>query len=143
MKRFLTVSLAWLLLMAPTVAMTAAGKGQGLKATASAHGITYTWTASASTYAGLGYNLYIGTTPGGESATPVNTALIGVGCSGASCTYTYTNAAPLASYYATLAACIPNGSGNTCSVKTQEVATTIPLAPSDIAAPTGFNGSSF
>jgi hypothetical protein len=143
MKRFLTVSLVWLLLMAPTSAMTAAGKGQELKATASAHGITYTWTASASTYAGLGYNLYIGTTPGGEGATSVNTALMAVGCSGASCTYTYANVVPLATYYATLATCVPNGSATTCSVQTAEVAATIPLAQSDIAAPTGFNGSSF
>ena len=125
------------------MATTAAGKGQGLKATASAHGITYVWNASASTFAGLGYNLYVGTTPGGESATPVNAALMGVGCIGASCTYTYTNVVPLASYYATLAACVPNGSVNACSVKTQEVAATIPLAPSDIGTPTGFNGSSF
>lgn len=143
MKRLFTVSLAWLLSMAPTIAMTAAGKGQELKATTTAHGITYTWTASASTYAGLGYNLYVGTAPGGESSTPVNTALIGVNCSGAACAYTYANAVPLAAYYATLAACIPNGSATTCSVKTAEVAATIPLAPSDIAAPTGFNGSSF
>ena len=143
MKRFLTVSLVWLLLMAPTSAMTAAGKGQELKATAAAHGITYTWTASASTYAGLGYNLYIGTTPGGEGATSVNTALMAVGCSGASCTYTYANVVPLATYYATLATCVPNGSATTCSVQTAEVAATIPLAQSDIAAPTGFNGSSF
>jgi hypothetical protein len=143
MKRFLTVSFAWLLLMAPTSAMTAGRKGQELKATATAHGITYTWTASASTYAGLGYNLYIGTAPGGESATPVNTALTGVGCSGATCSYSYTNVVPLATYYATLATCVPNGSATACSVKTAEVAATIPLAQSDIAAPTGFNGSSF
>jgi hypothetical protein len=143
MKRFFTLSLTWVLLVAPTGAMTAAGKGQELKATASAHGITYVWNASASTYTGLGYNLYVGTAPGGESATPVNAALIGVGCSAATCTYTYSNVVPLATYYATLAACVPNGGGSTCSVKTQEVAATIPLAQSDIGTPTGFNGSSF
>ena len=143
MKRLSTLSLAWILLMAPTITMMAAGKGQELKATATAHGITYTWTASTSTYAGLGYNLYVGTAPGGERSTPVNTALVGVSCSGATCTYTYTNVVPLATYYATLATCVPNGSATTCSVKTSEVAATIPLAQSDIAAPTGFNGSSF
>ena len=143
MNRFLTLSLAWLLFMAPTGAMTAGRKGQQLGATASAHGITYVWNASISTYAGLGYNLYIGTAPGGENATPVNPALIGVGCSGATCTYTYSNVVPLTTYYATLAACVPSGSGNTCSAKTQEVAATIPLAQSDIGTPTGFGGSSF
>jgi hypothetical protein len=143
MKRFVTIGLAWLLAMAPPATMAGSGKAQTLKATATAHGITYVWTASASTYTGLGYNLYIGTAAGGESSTPVSSTLIAAGCSGAACTYTYTNVVPLATYYAVLATCVPNGSGNTCSVKTAEVAATIPLAQSDIGAPTGFSGSSF
>jgi hypothetical protein len=143
MKRFLTISLAWLLMMAPFAAIAGSGKAQNLKATATAHGITYVWTASATTFAGLGYNLYIGSTAGGEGSTSVNSALIAVGCSGATCTYTYTSVVPLATYYAVLATCVPSGSGNTCSAKTAEVAATIPLAQSDIGAPTGFSGSSF
>ena len=143
MKRFLTISLAWLLTMAPLVTMAGSGKAQSLNATATAHGITYVWTASASTYAGLGYNLYVSSTAGAEGSMPVNSALIAVGCSGATCTYTYTNVVPLATYYAVLATCVPSGSGSTCSAKTAEVAATIPLAQSDIGAPTGFSGSSF
>ncbi len=160
MKRILTASLAWLILMALPLGIQAATRRQiqhsrfkiqnsasqgsgALRATATAHGITYTWTASSSTYTGLGYNLYVGTTPGGESATPANSALMAVGCSGATCNYTYTNVVSLASYYAVLATCVPSGSGNTCSAKTAEVAATIPLAAGDIASPTGFSGSAF
>ena len=112
-----------------------------LRATATPHGITYTWTASTSAYTGLGYNLYIGTTPGGEGSTPVNPSLTAVGCSGASCTYSFTNVTPLQTYYGTLAACVPNAGTTTCSASTAEVASTIPLGPSDINAPTGFSGS--
>jgi hypothetical protein len=114
-----------------------------MKATATAHGITYTWTASTSTYTGLGYNLYIGATAGGESATPANSALAAVGCSGAACTYTYSDVAAQSTYYAVLAACVPSGSASVCSAKTAEVAATIPLAAGDIAAPSGFSGSAF
>ncbi len=150
MKRILAVSLALLMWIGLPLGVQAGQRPTSatasMKATATAHGITYSWTASASSYAGLGYNLYVGTTPGGESSTPANSALMAPGCSGATCTYTYTNVVSQATYYAVLATCVPTGSGGsgeTCSAKTPEVAATIPLAAGDIATPTGFSGSPF
>jgi hypothetical protein len=126
----------------------ASAKSQGrLGATASPHNIVFTWTASTSTYTGLGYNIYLGSTSGGESATPSNTTLLTTACSGTSCTATIgvTGASgdagtsalivPLATVYADLEACVPNGSTTTCSVATTEVSCTIPLASSDINPP--------
>ena len=145
MKRILTGTLTWILLMALPLSIRAVPpqNDAALKATATAHGINYTWTASVSTYSGLGYNLYIATTSGGEGATPANSALLTGVCTGTACAYTYSNVTPLSTYYAKLAACVPNAGSTTCSPQTSEVAATIPLGQADINAPTGFGGSAF
>jgi hypothetical protein len=89
MKRLLTATLGWLLVMSPALSLQAAPKPaptpQTLTATGNTHGINYSWTASASA-AGCtssstpacagGYNLFIGSASGQESTTPVNSALI-------------------------------------------------------------------
>jgi hypothetical protein len=59
--------------------------------------VVITWTASASVQGGscgsvacgpIGYNIYRGTTSGGESPTPLNPSPTATNCSGAACTYT-------------------------------------------------------
>lgn len=49
---------------------------------------TVTWTASSDSSAA--YNIFAGTSSGGESTTPVNSSPVAAGCSGAACTYTMT-----------------------------------------------------
>jgi hypothetical protein len=65
----------------------------------------FTWTASADAAGNptLAYNLYQGTTAGGESATPVNATPFGAGCSGATCTTIIGISAP-GTYFWTLKA---------------------------------------
>jgi len=126
----------------------------GLKATATTpHSIVFTFTASTSTYTGLGYNFYFGTTSGGESATPVNSSLLTSICTSGACTATFyasgatggqgTSAliVPLNTVYATVEACVPYGSSTVCSAPSNEVSCTIPLASSDIAPPASLAGT--
>jgi hypothetical protein len=126
----LSVRLGCLLLDSSRPALRAAGPN---------HSVTLTWTASTSSsaYPSLGYNVYRGTAAGGESAVPINSSLVAVGCSGATCTYTDTNVTPLATYYYEVAACV----GTTCSAMSNEVSATIPLTGGDLAAPTGLKST--
>jgi len=125
----------------------------GVKATASTpHSIVFTFTASTSTYTGLGYNFYFGTASGGESGTPVNSSLLTSICTSGSCTATFyatggtggqgtsSLIVPLNTVYATVEACVPSSSGTVCSVASNEVSCLIPLASSDIGAPTSLAG---
>jgi hypothetical protein len=114
------------------------GQEQGkVRATATAHGVTLVWTASTSTYTGLGYNVYRGSASGAEAATPVNSALLTAACTGTSCTYTDSNVTAQSSYYYTVAACV----ASTCSAMSNEASATVPLAGGDINAPSGLSGS--
>ena len=115
-----------------------------LRAAASAHQIVYTWTASTSSYAGLGYNVYLGTKAGGESATPANASLLLTACTGTSCTATITAPqsaliVPNASIFAIVEACV----GSTCSAPSNEVQCTIPFVGADIAPPSSLGGVPF
>ena len=145
----------WIFLCLSASVVNGRGQAGKLGATASAHKIVFTWQASTSTYSGLGYNIYLGAASGGESTTPANTSLLTAACSGTSCTATITAAGgsggagtsslivPLATVYATLAACVPNGSTTTCSVPTLEVSCSIPFGSSDIATPGSFAGVAY
>jgi len=116
--------------------------------------IAFSFTASTSSYA-QGYNFYFGTTSGGESATPVNSALLISLCSGTSCSAIITSPsgtggvatssqiAPNATIYATIEACATSAAtGNlVCSAPSNEVKCIIPLSSSDIASPTSLAGT--
>jgi len=116
--------------------------------------IAFSFTASTSS-AAQGYNFYFGTASGGESATPVNSALLTSLCSGTSCSAIITapsgtggNAtssliAPNATVYATLEACATSASTGSlvCSAASNEVKCIIPLLTTDIAAPTSLAGT--
>jgi hypothetical protein len=94
----------------------------GLTATAvSGSEINLTWTAPPGTV--TGYNVYRGTTSGGESTTPVATGL-------AIASYADMNVAPGTSYYYTVAATNSAGTGPASA----EASAAVPTAPS---APTG------
>jgi len=122
-----------------------------LGATVSGHNIVFTFSET-STYSGLGFNFFFGTTSGGESSTPVNASLLTGLCSGSTCTATITatsgsggNATsslitPMATIYATVEACVPYGGSNVCSAPSNEVSCVIPLASSDISAPASLAG---
>lgn len=103
--------------------VTSMSFGQGLKAKAITHQVSLSWTATTSSCTGtVGYNIYKGTTPGGESSTPVNTTLI----SGLS--YVDTAVTPLASYsYNAKAFC--STSSPSLSAVSNEVTVVIPGDP--------------
>lgn len=54
------------------------------------NGTTGTVAWAASTDSSAAYNIFVGTSSGGESATPVNPSPVAAGCSAATCTYTIT-----------------------------------------------------
>jgi hypothetical protein len=97
-------------------------------ATATGHSVSLSWTASTSTGV-TGYNIYRGTTVGGESATAVNTSLI----TGTA----YADATVIASttYYYTAKSYCPTCSTN-LSLSSNEVNAVIPADPQP-APPTG------
>lgn len=83
----------------------------GVTAAVSGTSATISWSANAS--ATSGFNVYVGTTAGGEAATPANTGLIAAG----STSYTLTGLAPKTTYYFVVVAVSPTGS----SAKSLEV----------------------
>jgi len=95
----------------------------------SPHCVTLTWTASTDGAANptLGYDVYKGTTPGGESTTPLNgTTLVAVGCSTtATCTYIDTSVTVGQTIYYTVQASL-NGVN---SISSDEATAKIPPAP--------------
>ena len=91
-------------------------------AKATAHSVTLTWTASTTTGV-TGYNIYRGTTAGGENyTTPLNSALV------TGTTYVDTTVSPLTTYYYTAEAYCPTCTPNS-SVPSNEVSAAVPGNP--------------
>jgi hypothetical protein len=99
-----------------------------------AHSVTLTFTASVDSSASIGYNVYRGTTSGGEGSTPLNSSPIDVNCSGTTCTYTDTAVSPGVTYYYILKA--TNTSTGILSIASNEASATVPIAP-----PTGLSAT--
>jgi hypothetical protein len=97
--------------------------GLGCGTVFAGHSVTLTWTPS--TDSSAAYNVYRGTTAGGEAAVPINPAPVAVACTGSSCTYTDSNVAASTTYSYYLEATL-NGKS---SVPSNEVSCTIPLGP--------------
>jgi hypothetical protein len=99
-----------------------------VSATAGGHQAVLTWSPSSDGAANptLGYNVYRGTTPGGESGTALNgTTPVAVNCtSTTTCTYTDTTITP-GTWYWTVKATL-NG---TLSAASNEVSGTAAIAP--------------
>jgi hypothetical protein len=91
---------------------------------AGTHDVIVTWTAS--TTAGVvGYNVYRGTTSGGESTTPLNSSPVASGCtSTTACTYTDATVVAGTTYYYTVTAVASNDV--TQSADSNEVSATVP-----------------
>lgn len=98
------------------------------------HSVTLTWTASTDSSSTLGYNVYRGTTSGGEASTPLNSSAIDVNCSGSTCTYTDSAVSAGTTYYYVLKAV--NTSTGLMSPASNEASATVP-----IAAPTGLTAT--
>lgn len=155
MKKLMTGIMAWLMLMA--LPAFAGGKRMELavlplqrhaitlqaadvtvvgemKATATAHNIVFTWTAFTSSISGLTVQINCGATAGGESSTPIATAI-----SPNAGTYTWTGVTAGATYFCTAASTAPNPAGGTVvSVASNEVSATVPLVQADLPVPGGF-----
>ena len=81
----------------------------------------------------LGYNFYIGTTPGGESASPANGASTPVTAASPTC-YTFTGLIPGAVYYMKSAAVTAAGVGAMSQEVEGQTHTTVPTAPQTVTA---------
>jgi fibronectin type 3 domain-containing protein len=113
-------------------APTAPSAPQSLAATAGSGSVTLSWAAPASNggAAVTGYNLYRGTTPGGESATPVASNVT-------TTSFTDTGRTNGTTYYYTVAAVNSVGSSaqsNEASATAQAVQASVPSAPQALAA---------
>ena len=103
-----------------------------LHAAGSGHNVVLTWIASSSaaTYPTGAYSVFRGSSAGGEGATAIASGVSAL-------TYTDTNVVANSTYYYTVEFCV----GSVCSGPSNEASATIPLLPSDLAAPSGLAGS--
>lgn len=117
---------------APVKTKTKVQEKAGLIAKATPHQTTLTWVNSTTTTV-TGYYVYKGTTPGGESATALNSAPVQSG-------YVDTNVTPLQTVYYTVKAFDPTSTAPGLSIASPEVPATTPGngAPNP---PTGVTGS--
>jgi hypothetical protein len=102
---------------------------QKMKAQATASSVVFTWTVSTpgvncAAPANITYNIYQGTTSGGESTTPINPAPI------TGLTYTTTNVIPGTTYYWTMIASELCSTKSVLGVLSNEVSATIPTGQS-------------
>jgi hypothetical protein len=88
---------------------------------AGTHDVILSWTISAGA---VGYNVYRGTTSGGESTTPLNSSPEAAVCASTTCTYTDATVVAGTTYYYTVTAVASNGV--TQSAASSEVSATVP-----------------
>lgn len=93
-------------------------KKKALIAKATIHSTSLTWNAS-TTSTVTGYNVYKGTTAGGESSTPINTGLVQSG-------YVDTNVTPLQTVFYVVKAFDPTSTSPGLSAASNEVSATTP-----------------
>jgi len=119
----------------PKAAATVPSAPTGLTASGGNGSAKLSWTAPASNggAAITGYNVYRGTSPGGESATPVATGVTGT-------SYTDTGLTNGTAYYYTVAAVNAVGASSQSGEATVTPQATAPTAPTGLAAVAG-NGS--
>jgi hypothetical protein len=138
MKRRITFLTVLLLVMVALVIIGTRSFGQQrppVSATATAHSVVLTWTASSDGAANptLAYNIYRGTAAGGESSTALNSSPVAAACSSTStCTFTDTGVTVGSTYFYTVKATL-NGA---LSAASNEASATVP-----IAAPTGLTAT--
>jgi len=109
-----------------------------ISSVASAHNVVLTWTPSADGASNptSGYNVLRGTASGGESSTPINSAVVAVGCTSATnCTYTDSSSAVVAG--ATLYYEVTFVLGSTSSAPSNEAK----AGPVPVAAPSGLTAT--
>ena len=121
----------------PTTAATAPTAPRTLAATPGNASVALTWAKPASTGGKpvTGYNVYKGTLPGGESATPVNSTPLAATAT----SYTVPGLTNATRYYFTVKAINVAGTGAPSSetAATPEAGTTFPGAPSNLKATAG------
>lgn len=89
--------------------------------------VTLTWTASTSTDATLGYNVFRSTVTGTEAAPALNASPVDLNCSGTTCTYVDTTVARGTTYYYVVQAI--ETSDGLASANSNEVTAIIPNNP--------------
>lgn len=104
-----------------------------MKATATAHSVSLTWTDPTGQPAGSGINLYRGSSAGNESSTPVNSTPVAIGVK----SFTDTNVTANSTYFYVAKTCV----GSVCSAPSNEVSATVPLAAGDLTPPSGLSSS--
>ncbi len=121
----------------PQAAATVPGAPTGLAATGGNASVALSWTAPSSNggSAITGYNVYRGTTAGGEASTPIASNVPGT-------SYTDTTVTNGTKYYYTVAAvnAVGTGAASNETSATPQAAATVPGAPTGLAA-TGGNAS--
>jgi two-component sensor histidine kinase len=89
------------------------------------HDVILSWVASSPTTAVVGYNVYRGTTSGGESTTPLNSSPVAAGCtSTTTCIYGDATVVAGTTYYYTVAAVASNDVSQ--SANSNQVSATVP-----------------
>ena len=108
-----------------SIADNASGSPQTVSLSgAGTHDVILSWTAS-TTPGVVGYNVYRGTTSGGESTTPLNSSPVAAGCtSTTACTYTDATVVAGTTYYYTVTAVASNDV--TQSADSNQVTATVP-----------------
>lgn len=98
------------------------------------HNVLLNWVAPTNPIGGEYVNIYRGTTTGGESATPINTAGIKI----STLTFTDINVVANTTYFYVAKGCAINLVTNSevCSAPSNEVSVTVPLASGDLSSPT-------
>jgi len=122
---FFTPSIAGTETASLSIADNASGSPQTVSLSGTGtHDVILSWTAS-TTSGVVGYDVYRGTTSGGESTTPLNSSPVAAGCtSTTACTYTDATVAAGTTYYYTVTAVASNDV--TQSAGSNEVSAVVP-----------------
>lgn len=104
-----------------------------MKATATAHSVSLTWTDPTGQPSGSAINLYRGSAAGGESTTPVNGTPVAIGVKA----FTDTSVTANSTYFYVAKTCV----GTVCSAPSNEVSVTVPLVAGDLTPPSGLSSS--
>lgn len=115
------------------IALTPRLEHAQVKATATAHSVSLTWTDPTGQPTGSAINLYRGSAAGGESTTPVNGTPVAIGVKA----FMDSSVTANSTYFYIAKTCV----GTVCSAPSNEVSVTVPLVAGDLTPPSGLSSS--